>query len=184
MYDFHEFHQRAVPASASDVFRAIKELNPAELAVMNVLMSIRLFLTRRVDEVRSATAGERSLLLQGFLRAGFLLLAEERDREIVIGRIGQFWRLSGGESPRVADADAFVAFERPGFVKVAANFRLEAKPDGSANVSTETRIAATDASARRRFNAYWTVIYPGSALIRREWLPAIGLRASRTSASK
>ncbi|MCA1563325.1 MAG: hypothetical protein LC804_24755 [Acidobacteria bacterium] len=44
-------------------------------------------------------------------------------------------------------------------------------------LSTETRIWATDESARRRFGMYWRVIYPGSALIRRMWLRAIRKRA-------
>jgi hypothetical protein len=36
---------------------------------------------------------------------------------------------------------------------------------------TQTRVAASDASAERRFAAYWRLIYPGSAFIRRMWLP-------------
>jgi len=35
----------------------------------------------------------------------------------------------------------------------------------------------TDAATTRRFAAYWRVIYPGSALIRRMWLRAIKRRA-------
>jgi hypothetical protein len=33
-----------------------------------------------------------------------------------------------------------------------------------------------DTAARQRFAAYWRVIYPGSALIRRMWLRAIARR--------
>jgi hypothetical protein len=36
-----------------------------------------------------------------------------------------------------------------------------------------------DAAARRKFGAYWLVICPGSALIRRMWLRAIERRAER-----
>jgi hypothetical protein len=57
------------------------------------------------------------------------------------------------------------------------NFRLEDAGDGTTLITTETRIYATDASARRRFAGYWRVIYPGSALIRRMWLRAIARRA-------
>ena len=49
-------------------------------------------------------------------------------------------------------------------------------PNGSI-VSTETRVFASSPSARRRFAAYWRVIYPGSAIIRRMWLRAIEKRA-------
>jgi hypothetical protein len=51
-------------------------------------------------------------------------------------------------------------------------------PDRSL-VSTETRVFANSASARRRFARYWRVIYPGSALIRRMWLRAVEKRATR-----
>jgi hypothetical protein len=41
-------------------------------------------------------------------------------------------------------------------------------------------VAASDARAERRFAAYWRVIYPGSAWIRRMWLRAIKARAELT----
>ena len=52
-------------------------------------------------------------------------------------------------------------------------------PNGSL-VSTETRVFANSPAARRRFAAYWRVIYPGSAIIRRMWLRAIRQRATRS----
>jgi len=57
------------------------------------------------------------------------------------------------------------------------NFLVEPDGRGGSLLSTETRVFATDAVARRRFAVYWRVIYPGSALIRRMWLRAIRLRA-------
>ncbi|MGH7548130.1 MAG: hypothetical protein ACREMM_08140 [Gemmatimonadales bacterium] len=57
------------------------------------------------------------------------------------------------------------------------NFLIE--PTGSAGcvMTTETRVHATGARTRWRFGAYWFVIHPGSALIRRMWLRAIRRRA-------
>lgn len=55
------------------------------------------------------------------------------------------------------------------------NFVVRSDGDGSF-VTTDTRIYATSASARRRFGVYWAVIYPGSAFIRRMWLRAIARR--------
>ena len=54
-------------------------------------------------------------------------------------------------------------------------------PDGlnASVVSTETRVFANSAGARRRFALYWRLIYPGSAIIRRMWLRAIERRALR-----
>jgi hypothetical protein len=50
--------------------------------------------------------------------------------------------------------------------------------DGGSILSTETRVRATDARARAAFRAYWLVVGPFSALIRRRWLRAVA-RAAR-----
>ena len=65
----------------------------------------------------------------------------------------------------------------PGFA--LGTFNVVVTPDGpsAAIVSTETRVFASSPAARRRFAAYWRVIYPGSALIRRMWLRAVEKRA-------
>jgi hypothetical protein len=56
-------------------------------------------------------------------------------------------------------------------------FLIEDQGDGWSRLRTETRVFATDASARRRFAVYWRLIYPGSSLIRHMWLDAIRRRA-------
>jgi hypothetical protein len=58
-------------------------------------------------------------------------------------------------------------------------FDLVARPDGNGSVlSTETRVHAHSALARRRFRMYWLVVGPFSALIRRRWLRAVARAAS------
>ncbi|HEV7517478.1 MAG TPA: hypothetical protein VGR07_14350 [Thermoanaerobaculia bacterium] len=71
----------------------------------------------------------------------------------------------------------FAALDRPGYAKAAINFRVEDDGNGWSRLVTETRVYATDASARRRFATYWRIIVPGSALIRRMWLAAVRDRA-------
>jgi hypothetical protein len=80
----------------------------------------------------------------------------------------------------IAGSVDFKEFDRPGYVKVAMNFHL-AEIAGGCRVSTETRVLATDSSARWKFAVYWRIIYPGSALIRRMWLAAIKRRAEAVS---
>jgi hypothetical protein len=58
------------------------------------------------------------------------------------------------------------------------NFLVTGDGAGGSRVSTETRVFANSVPARRRFAAYWRVIYPGSAIIRRMWLRAIARRAT------
>src|SRR2546422_11129974 len=96
--------------------------------------------------------------------------------EIVVGTV--VIAPPGARRPRTAEE-----FQRPcgpGYAKAVMNFRIEDAGRGCCVVRTETRVHATDARTRRRFAAYWWVIYPGSALIRRMWLRAIRRRAEAT----
>jgi hypothetical protein len=63
-------------------------------------------------------------------------------------------------------------------VKVGMEFRLTPSLGGT-RLSCETRIAATDPAARKRFDRYWFVVGPGSSAIRWELLAAIALRVER-----
>jgi hypothetical protein len=144
---------------------------------MQMLMAIR-SIPSRLSGRGGWVPDIRRSVLEEFGEVGFLTLAED-DCELVVGRIGQFWKLAGGESPRIAGPQAFITFGLAGFVKVATNFLIRARDPGSTEVSTETRIAAMDARTRLKFAVYWAVIRPGSSLIRREWLRAIKKSAER-----
>jgi hypothetical protein len=76
------------------------------------------------------------------------------------------WR-RGGRLVIPSDREAFVAFA---FIDRA---------DGTTLAETETRVAATDPTARRGFGRYWLVIRGFSGLIRRDWLRAVARRAER-----
>lgn len=164
-YDRREVHRRRTDTSPDALWRAIHELKADELKVMRALMGIRT-LGRRIGDPEQT-------VLEGFKRMGFREVAEYPDRELVIAGIGQFWKPSGGLYA-VTSKEQFLNFREPGYAKAAFNFRID---DGQ--LSTETRIAATDPKSRRLFAAYWLLIRPGSGLIRREWLRALDRRAQR-----
>lgn len=131
----------------------------------------------RLTILEEGAPAEARPILDVFTRGEFLLLAEEPDRELVIGGPGQFWK--GSAAPKLSSPKEFLEFEAPGYAKVVANFRVEDEGGGWSRVTTETRIFATDAPALRSFGAYWRLIYPGSSTIRREWLKAIKGRAEQ-----
>lgn len=93
---------------------------------------------------------------------GFEVLART-PTELVVGASGRPWRLT----------ERLHRFEdtRPGTVRLAADFRAEPVSGGTL-LSTETRVSATDAAARRAFSRYWRIVGPFSGLIRRRWLRA------------
>ena len=104
----------------------------------------------------------------------FLLLAHEKDHEIVVGTLVA--APPDMRPPYERTPQWYQALSEPGYAKAVMSFLVEPAGTGSL-VTTETRVFATDDSTRRRFAIYWRVIYPGSALIRRMWLRAIQRRA-------
>lgn len=170
-YQFHEVHSIAIHATPERVYRAIKEVTPDEILLFHTLIAVRQLGRPLPENIRSAPAGEPLLHLA--TRTNFLALAET-PHEILVGTVV----LRPPGIPRPSTADEFLRLRgRPGFALATMNFVIAPVNEGVCRVSTETRVYATDASARRRFAAYWRIIYPGSALIRRMWLRAIRQRA-------
>ena len=120
---------------------------------------------------------ETNLAPEGMLKWGFILLADEPEREIVLGLIGRFWV----RSPRIQSvpAEAFIGFNQPGLAKAAMNLAFIQKEDGIVRLTTETRVFCLGADSRRSFRRYWFLIGPFSGLIRREWLRLIKRRAEK-----
>ena len=156
-WHFRERHVRQVDAPPERVLAAVRDVTLDEMGVFRVLARLRGI---RVPADRP--------FLELALAAGWRVLGEVPDRELVLGTIGQPWRWRGGDSP----AADFRSFDRPGYAKLAIDWRLE----GSV-LSTETRVFLTDEPSRRAFRRYWLVIRPFSGLIRRVWLRAIARRA-------
>jgi hypothetical protein len=100
---------------------------------------------------------------------------DDQPEAVLVGGVLSPWRLRGGHRP-VASAEELRSFATPGWVRVAMAFTATADAAGS-RLATETRIAATDAVARKRFARYWRVIGPFSGITRREMLAAIKRRA-------
>ena len=172
-WQFNEAHSIRVRAPRDRVFRAIKEVKAEEITLFRTLTWIRRF--GRPGPENILNAPEKMPLLDVATQTSFLLLVEEKDRELVIGTLvvaPPGWRPKGKPTP-----EGFKELKESGFALAAMNFRLEDAGVGETMVTTETRVYATDASSRQRFARYWRVIYPGSALIRRMWLRAVKKRA-------
>ncbi len=168
-YDVHERHTITVKAPPEAVIRAARGLRPRDVPLTVILMALRTLpsMVRR----REAPLTFNEPVIDQFLQAGFVLLADEPD-ELVIGAVGRFWS-AAGSLKRVARGE-FADFREPGYAKGAMNFRA-----GNGTLSTETRVQATDDDARRSFGRYWRAIKLGSGAIRAEWLRAIRRRAEQ-----
>jgi hypothetical protein len=172
-YQFNEVHTIRVIAARDQVYRAIKAVTADEILFFRTLTWIRRLGRPGPESILNAP--ERLPLLEVATRTSFLLLAEEPDREIVVGTLVMAphgWRPKRRPTP-----EDFKTIRELGFAIAAMNFLVEDAGSGACVVTTETRVYATEASARRRFAVYWRTIYPGSALIRRMWLRAVRHRA-------
>jgi hypothetical protein len=58
-------------------------------------------------------------------------------------------------------------------VKIVWNLSVEPLGPSESMFRTETRVATTDAYARKRFRRYWAAFSPGIRLIRRESLSIV-----------
>jgi hypothetical protein len=172
VWQFREFHSAALPVGCDRAYRAVREVTAPEITLFRALTWLRRFGRPGPESILDAP--ERIPLLDVATRTGFIALADEPGREVVIGTLVA---APPDPAPRPRTPEAFEALRAPGYAKTAMNFLLTASDMGCV-VTTETRVYATDAGARRRFAAYWRVIYPGSALIRRMWLRAVARRAA------
>jgi hypothetical protein len=149
-YDAREYHERAVPGTPEDAVAAALGISVAPDPLVRTLFRLR------------GLHGGGSV--HGALRRIGLKPLFEEPACIVLGAAGRPW------SPR----SRLAPFESagPGQVRLAVEISAVASGTGSL-LSTETRVQAVDASARRPFRAYWLAVGPFSALIRRRWLAAV-----------
>lgn len=158
-YQFTEFHSIRIRASADAVYRSLHEFDSSQLVIGRVLMFIRSF-----------GWAKSNAIAKGFTGIGFIPLADTPE-EIVLGLVGQFWKLTGNIS-KINPAD-FHTFDKPGFAKAVWNFRIKATDENSVILSTETRVKCLDKRSLRIFKLYWLIVRPFSGLIRIEILKKV-----------
>jgi hypothetical protein len=163
-YDVHDYHEARVAAEPRRAYDALRYLDLMKSPIVRALFAIRTI----PSHFSSASAKQPlrpSSFVQMSLDAGMVILEEIPGQELVAGAVTQPWqpvvKFRGLPGPE------FIAFAEPGFTKIAWNIAVTAAGQGYSLVSTETRVAPTDAASRRRFRRYWFVFSPGIRLIRR-----------------
>lgn len=174
-WQFSEHHEAHVDAPPERVYEAIRGVRADEIALFRLLTWIRRGGRKSPEGILNP--GTDKPLLDVAMSSGFIELAEDAPRELVIGTVVVAPRRTRHTRAELTPA-VFRTTLPSGFAIAAMNFRIT--PDGNrSRVSTETRVYANDATSRRKFKRYWRVIYPGSALIRVMWLRAIIRRAEK-----
>lgn len=171
-WQFNEVHTIRIAAPPDRVFDAIKHVRADEVFLFQTLTWMRR--AGRPLPPSILNAGSQMPLLDVATMGGFIWLANDSPREVVLGTVVG---APAGYRPGTLTPALFKGPVPPGFALATVNFVVTADGPNRSIVSTETRVVTSSPSARRRFAAYWRVIYPGSALIRRMWLRAIEHRA-------
>lgn len=174
-WDVADRHDVTVNAPAERAYTAVRQVDFAASPIARALLVIR-----ALPAILRGRRVPAAVTLESATRSGFVRLAEEPGREIVVGVAGRFWVLSGSGRSAVSAA-TFAAHAEPGTAKAAMSFLVEPLGAERSRVVTETRVLCADADARRRFLRYWTVIRPGSALIR--WAALRRIKADAESRS-
>jgi hypothetical protein len=177
-YQFREVHETRIAAPAERVYAAIKTVTPDEIALYQTFTWIRRFGRPAPQGVLNAP-GRRSIL-DTALRGGFLMLAEEANREIVFGTLAI--RPAGLTLPDRPTPEGYRLLDKAGIAKATMNFLIDPIGADQSRLVTETRVYATNESALQAFTPYWLAIYPGSAILRVTWLRAIKARAEGPNA--
>ena len=160
-YEVVERHYSYVAAPAALTLSAAKEQNLFDIPLIRAIFRTRAIVLGARPKGRPHVRG----LLKEALVLGWGVLADQADREVVVGAVTQPWEAD--VIFRSLPPDDFAPFAEPGFVKIVWTLRVHPIDSRSSIFLTETRAVATDATARGRFRRYWAFASPGIALIRR-----------------
>ena len=162
--DVAEYHATDVAAPADVTWTAALDLPLDRSRLVRGIFSARELLLRGHTPEQPGDP----LALRDITRLGWRVVIDEPGRLMVLAAVTQPWEAN----PRFIGLllEEFTAFAEPGYVKIAWSIVVEPRGVEASRFVTETRVATTDAGARRRFRLYWAAFSPGIKLIRREML--------------
>lgn len=171
---FAEWHARVVNAGADRVWEVLHTLRWRDLRLAMPLMAVRSAAAGPAGWRQFRVAADHRLVDPPSPAAPVF---EDPPVVSTSGMIGRPWTLRPEPGPEVTGLDELRAFTEPGWLKYGMEWVLSPVAGGRTLVETVTLCEATDASAARRFAAYWVLIRGFSGLIRRDLLAALARQA-------
>lgn len=173
VYDVAARYEIDVAAPASRVYETLLHHSLLDSPVARFLMTLRSVPGALGQLLKGRPLQKFCIPSISEIKSGdFIKLAEMPGEEILLGLIGQFWKLHGG-LVGIKDADEFAGFIKAGYTKAVLNLQVIPLNGNECRLSTETRVRTTDAMSRRKFLRYWKIIGRFSGLIRRDMLRRI-----------
>jgi hypothetical protein len=173
-----EHHHIEIDAPPDVVMTAAKDMRLLSSPIVRSLIKIRELALGGEPDPRS----HPETLLAQAQSIGWVVLAEQANREIVLGAVTQPW--NANPEFRSIPAGEFAAFREPGYVKIAWSLRTEPVDGRHTVFHTETRVSTTDPEAQRKFRRYWSFVAPGVELIRLALLRPLKREAELVASSQ
>jgi hypothetical protein len=173
VYEAVERHQVRVDAPPAVTLLAAQNGALDGSRLVRTIFKARDLLLGASSPVAMPTGG----LLARMTALGWRVLVEVPGHEVVVGAVTQPWMpnvVFRGVPP-----EEFQAFCEPGYVKIVWTLRVDPTAGGGSVFRTETRVATTDAAARRKFRWYRARFSPGIAIIRRVMVQTVKRDAER-----
>lgn len=168
--EFCSFHAGIVRAAPASVRAAIDEVGFSDLALGRLLFA-----------ARGLAAAEGLPLFDMFERHAGAAVVRGRPRYAAVAMVGRPWSPIP-KARSVRSLEEVRRFDEPGWLRYGMDWTLTPLEGGRTLLETSTLCEPTSDRARRAFRAYWSVIRPGSALIRDDLIRGIRRRAERAEA--
>lgn len=170
--DVQERHEIVVGAPAALVFETAAHADVQSLPLVRAIFQIRSRLLGDTPVLRKARG-----LVAETLALGWGVLEYVHERVLVMGASARPWETNVTFDP--IPPELFRTFRDPGLVKIVWTLEVEPLAPALTRFTTDTRVEATDAAARRKFRWYWRAFGLGVVLIRVMLLRAIKREAER-----
>lgn len=167
--DFREVRELHVEAVPGAVMAAVRQADLRD-PVISTLFAVRDLPNRVARRLGGGAGLHEGLSFTNIpdVGPGWVLLAEEPGKELVLGAVGKFWRRDYGA--RTVSAEEFVTFDEPGYVKLAVSSLAKPRGYDQSVLLYEARVEATDEEAASRFRRYWKVIHAANEVVVRRAL--------------
>ena len=173
VYDIAERHHIRVAAPAEITFATACKTDLQQSPIAGAIF--------RAREVILGSEPDAAVRPHGVLALtkslGWRVLAEVPGREVVMGAVTRPWEAN--VTFRGLPPEEFAAFDEPGYVKIAWTLRADPLSPIESMFRTETRVIATDTTARAKFRRYWSLVSPGIIAIRWVMLQPVKREAER-----
>lgn len=171
--DMRERHSIIVRAPAAVVMEVARHFDMQSIPLVRAIFWLR---GKILGSQQPGTAPRG--LVTDTLSLGWGVLHDQPQRMFIAGAACQPWQPDVVFTP--IPAEQFVDYAEPDCVKILWTLEAEEQKPERTRFSTETRVAATDERARKKFRRYWRVYGVGILMIRWLVLPAMRRQAERS----